>query len=70
MALKQWLSHLETSVREVLQEAAMNLGFIGFLWNFQTVYKKGKVGLHLKPNYLQRSWCFKRTSWEEREHLE
>jgi hypothetical protein len=44
IALKKELSHLETSVREVELAAQINLGLIGFLWNFQTAQRNGRQG--------------------------
>jgi hypothetical protein len=46
IALKKEHSHLETSVKEVELAAQINLGLIGFLWNFQTAQRNRRRGPH------------------------
>jgi len=63
IALKKEHSHLETSVREVELAAQINLGLIGFLWNFQTAQRNRRQGPHLTPVKL---WALLKERWNLR----
>jgi hypothetical protein len=63
IALKKEHSHLETSVRELELAAQINLGLIGFLWNFQIAQRNERRGPHLTPLKL---WALLKERWKLR----
>jgi hypothetical protein len=57
--LKKEHNHLETSVRELEMVVQINLGLIGFLWNFQTAQR---IYAYMKFKYVKHFYFDKNGS--------